>query len=271
MEYSPLHFGGYGMAVLVFGPTAILSKLADIRKENAGSARENSALLALDGQRGTITLSASRTSWIIKLAADGELIAALQGTGQNKAYPSQNITNGAGHWVTLITASLARASAAIAVAAGKSPNPARAAQVALLERGITPAQMDAKINATKQAVADAGHAEMAEFARLRLARGERENGCTIVGAPSPSAVAAVGTMADVQAEWLRLKEWVDAQIQEFEAARGAALKLADAAIIADAAAEQAAAKSAGVTLENFRLMSPKERRLAAHRARLAGH
>jgi hypothetical protein len=284
-EQDHVFLGGGAMGVLVLRISALPAEARENFLAACGGlkARGNYAMLALDGQFGEIRLNAGRTCWVIDLASPRRTIMFGWTSGPRETRlggPRQNVTNGGSHWCGVVSATMPidpdRAPATVEYL--------RWAMACLAEHGRTPRQQAAHLAAEEAARRAAEERRVAAVATAAAAPGTQvvlqdSWGCANDAARRWLARAEeIGDIADL-ADQLAA-EMRAAQLAAEEAAIMAALEVEQAAAVAAqaaAAAEAArqaeiaaAAAYAGVTPVQWQTMTPKQQRLAMHRARLAG-
>lgn len=287
-ETNRVFLSGQGVkGVLVIGISARGPEKAKSFIASCGGwkSRANSALLCLDGEKGEIRKNKAGTCWVIDLASPRgtTLFAWTSGPREVRlAGPRLNTSNGAAHWCGLVSATmqLSAEKAPVAVAFIKR------AEACLAEHGMTPNQWERAENARRHAECERRNSVL--NAAFQAAKGEGAEydyggyGPQRGGEYREAAFALAGEVGPVSENLAELVHEKIAAVklaaeearltEDLEAERA---RLAEEKVKAEAEAKRLAeiattCRSAGISLAEWQGMTPKQQRLALHRARLAG-
>lgn len=280
--------GGYAKGVLILGISALGQEKAEKFVAACGGwkSHTNWALVQLDGEKGEIRKNKAGTCWVIDLASPRRSVMFAWTSGPREvrfAGPRLNTTNGGAHWCGLI-------SETTPFNREKSPNAVaflERATACFAEHGMTPRQW-----ADHERVLDNARRERhAEVVRAAISAGERDGAVVSVGfgynptrggeyiAVAEEIAGETGPVPADLAEQIHSRFAAKRQAEE-EARLMAELEAEQARLAEEKAKAEAEARrqadirvacqSAGVSPEVWQAMSPKQQRLALHRARLAG-
>lgn len=292
-ESDRVFLSGYGKGVLVINISALGPEKAEkfIRGCAGWKSHVNRILTCLDGEKGEIRLNKKGTCWVVDLASpQRKIMFAWSASQQFNRWsgpryfgPRLNTTNGAGHWCGLV-------SEAMPLDPERNPTCAkflREAMNCLQEHGMTPNQWVSVENARRsaaqkrqdailRAVIDAGELDgvlkngvgwFLQSSREKYLKVAEE----IVGSsdviPSDLTMQIRAHFAEVN------KAEEEARIlAELEAEQ---IRLANEKVRQEAESKRQAeissiCRTLGITSREWDDMTPKQQRLALHRARLAG-
>jgi hypothetical protein len=287
-ETDKVFLGGYAKGVLILGISTLGFEKAKSFIASCGGwkSHANLTLLCLDGEKGEIRKNKAGTCWVIDLASHRRttMFGWMSGPKEIRfAGPRLNTTNGGAHWCGLVSETMPfnRESSPNAVAFLKR------ATAIWAEHGMTPMQWQRAENARRVAESE----RYAEVVRAAAKAGEADGVVVCVGfgynptrgekyilvaeelagrtGPVPENLAELVhekiTALKLAAEEIRI-------MAELEAEQ---IRLAEEKTRSEAAAKmlteiEKTCRAAGISLAEWQGMTPKQQRLALHRARLEG-
>jgi hypothetical protein len=281
--------GGYAKGVLILGISALGLEKAEKFVAACGGwkSHTNWALVMLDGEKGEIRKNKAGTCWVIDLASPRREVMFAWTSGPREtrlAGPRLNTTNGGAHWCGLTSTSV--------ITGHEEKNPSsteflRKALTCWKEHGMTTRQW-AEVESARQNAERERHAEVV---RAAASAGERDGVIVSIGfgynptrggeyiAVAEEIAGSTGPVPADLTNQICARFAAKRQIEE-EALLMAELETEQARIAEEKAKAEAEAKrqneirvacqSTGVSPEQWQTMTPKQQRLALHRARLAG-
>jgi len=283
VEEGKVFLGGDGAKVLIVGlhalPDALLERF--IAAVGQTKSRGNEALVLLDGQRGEIRRNNERKLWVVDLSSTrGQILFGWH--GQRPCYirgPRVPTTNGGGHWCGVVHRGAMPH--ILGTSAVHTVEFLDRAEAVLASTGMTPMQVEEAKSARYRACRQAAEAAAAALGTagydyptavgLRLVGGADNFGSPI---PPDLADRIVAAIREEQAAAEAAKRAAEeARIMaelEAEQARLAAERAAAEAEARRAAEVEATCTALGIAADQWTAMTDKQRRLALHRARLAG-
>ncbi len=287
-EEDKVFLSGYAMGVLILNISALGQEKASrfIAGCNGWKSHTNHVLSVLDGEKGEIRLNKAGTCWVIDLASPHSttMFAWTSGPRQMRfSGPRLNTTNGGAHWCGLVSETLS-------LHPEKSKHTLAFLQKAketFAVHGMTPMQW----NRHQDELEMARRTRANEVVQAAVEAGKRDGVVVSLGnwlSPSlgvvylEAAEHIAGTEGSLPADLadqvhasVAAKRQVEEEAKIMAELEAEATRLAEEKAKAEADATRrsevaVASKMAGVSPEAWEALSPKQQRLALHRARLSG-